>query len=65
MNTGTGSQLASLMEILPHQIAADGIVIVRTQKRAKLQESYGPLSVFDERIWGNMAVTFLRLKEND
>ena len=64
-NVGPGSQLASLMDVLPEQVAADGIVIVRTHKAVKLLESYGALAVFDERVWGNMAVTFLRLKEND
>ncbi len=63
--TDARSRLASLLEILCQQIADDGLVVVRTEKRINLLDSYGDLKIIDKRIWGSMAVTFLRLKKDD
>jgi 16S rRNA (guanine(966)-N(2))-methyltransferase RsmD len=59
-NVGADSALAGLLNILPGQIAADGLVVVRTQKRTHLLERYGELTVSDRRTWGKMAIHFLR-----
>ena len=62
---GSNSQLATLLELLPKQLASDGIVIVRTEKRVSLLDNYGQLTIIDRRQWGQMAVTFLRVENND
>jgi 16S rRNA (guanine(966)-N(2))-methyltransferase RsmD len=62
MEAGEKSRLAGLLSILPMQITEDGLVVVRTEKRVKLLDSYGPLHVIDNRVWGKMSVNFLSLK---
>ena len=53
------SQLAELLLILAEQVAADGLVIVRTEKGVNLLDGYGDLRKIDNRIWGRMSVNFL------
>ncbi|HAL44615.1 MAG: 16S rRNA (guanine(966)-N(2))-methyltransferase RsmD [Planctomycetes bacterium GWF2_42_9] len=62
MEAGERSRLAGLLTILPEQITEDGMVVVRTEKRVKLLDSYGPLRIIDNRVWGKMSVNFLSLK---
>ncbi len=64
-NIGEGSALAGLLVLLAEQLEQDGIVVVRTHKRTELLERYGELEIIERRVWGSMAVTFLRMKEND
>jgi len=64
-NSGEGSRLAGLLELLAEQLANDGLVIVRTEKRVNLLDSYGSLRIIDRRIWSSMAVAFLALRKDD
>jgi 16S rRNA (guanine(966)-N(2))-methyltransferase RsmD len=59
------SQLGKMMEILPDQLADDGIVVVRTQKRVELMGIYGQLKVIDRRVWGSMNIAILRKESYD
>ncbi|MDD5011248.1 MAG: hypothetical protein PHQ00_03915, partial [Phycisphaerae bacterium] len=63
--TDENSRLAGLLELLPQQITQDGLVVVRTEKKINLRDSYGSLRIIDKRIWSTMMVTFLALREND
>jgi len=63
--TNKKSRLAGLLELLPVQLADDGMVIVRTEKKVNLLDSYGDLRIIDKRIWSSMTVTFLALKKDD
>jgi len=60
--TAEGSLLAELLNILQGQLAPDGIVIVRTDRRTELLEQYGRLQIIEQRQWGTMAVTILQQK---
>jgi len=60
-DVGKGSPLSMLLTLLPSQIAADGLVVVRTHRRTFLLDSYGELRIIDRREWGNMAVTMLQV----
>ena len=62
---GKNSQLANLLGLLQEQLAADGLVMVRTEKMVSLLDKYGQLEIIDRRIWSGMAVTFLRVRNND
>ena len=59
------SQLGKLLQFLQGQLRMDGLVIVRTEKRVSLLDKYGQLEIIDRRIWSGMAVTFLRVENND
>ena len=58
--TNEGSPLSGLLNILDGQLAADGIVVVRTHKRTELLDRYGRLKIIERRRWGTMAVTILQ-----
>ena len=58
--TGVESRLGRLLLMLCDQVAGGAIVVVRTNKRADLLESYGTLNIMDRRQWGTMAVTLLQ-----
>jgi len=60
--TGEKSRLAGLMDVLPQQLAEDGLVVVRTEKMVKVLDSYGPLKIIDNRVWGKMSVNFFAMK---
>jgi 16S rRNA (guanine966-N2)-methyltransferase len=60
-----GSQLAGLMDVLSMQVKKDALVIVRTEKNIELLKKYSVFEVIDRRIWGTMAITFLKNFEND
>jgi 16S rRNA (guanine(966)-N(2))-methyltransferase RsmD len=57
--SGQNSRLAGLLEVLSEQIADDGLVVVRTEINVKLLKKYGALTTIDNRIWGNMSVSFM------
>ncbi|HBG78332.1 MAG TPA: hypothetical protein DDW84_05725 [Phycisphaerales bacterium] len=65
VDTGVKSQLAELLLISTQQVAADGLVIVRTEKGVNLLDGYGDLRIIDKRVWGRMSVNFLALRKND
>jgi 16S rRNA (guanine966-N2)-methyltransferase len=62
-DVGEASPLAGLMQILADQVAADVLVVVRTERRVALQDRYGCFSVTDRREYGKMALTFLEKSE--
>lgn len=59
------SRLGGLLNILCEQITSDGIVVVRTEKRVKILDSYGKLRIIDNRVWGKMSVNFLALENGE
>ena len=63
--TGEKSRLAELLKFLPAQITEDGLVVVRTEKKVNLLDSYGDLRIIDKRTWGGMSVSFMALKKDD
>ena len=64
-DAGENSSLSKLLDLLPLQLANDGIVLVRTHKAVNLLDGYGRLKVMDRRKWGNMAVNILRVTEDE
>jgi len=58
---GVGSPLSGLLDLLQEQVADDGLVVVRTSHRTSLSERYGRFGVIEQRQWGTMAVTILKL----
>ena len=62
-DVGENSDLGKMMDLLPEQLAEDGIVIVRTHKAVNLPDRFGRLKVIERRKWGNMAVNILRVTE--
>lgn len=63
--TSVNSQLGKLLGSLGGQLMPDGLVIVRTEKKVSLLDKYGQLEIIDRRTWSGMAVTFLRVENND
>ncbi len=59
-NVCAGSLLSGLLTLLPEQLAADGLVAVRTHKSTDLLEQYGRLRIIERRTWGSMAITILQ-----
>lgn len=55
-NSKEGTQVAKLLMLLNDQLATDGLVIVRTNKRSELDEQYGNLKLIDKRTWGTMGI---------
>jgi len=64
-DVGERSLLSGLMILLAEQLAEDGIVVVRTHKQTELLPRYGRFEIIDRRVWGTMAVTILRQKQDD
>jgi 16S rRNA G966 N2-methylase RsmD len=64
-DTSGDSQLGRLLSELGEQIKDDGIVVVRTSKRAVLLGEYGQLEVIDRRQWGTQAVVLLLRRGTD
>ena len=60
-DTGVGSPLSGLLDLLQEQVADDGLVVVRTERCITLLDGYGRLQVIERRQWGTMAVTILKL----
>jgi 16S rRNA (guanine966-N2)-methyltransferase len=63
--SGTNCRLAGLLTLLAEQITDDGLVIVRTEKKVNLLDSYGSLRIICRRVCSSMAVYFLGLKKDD
>jgi 16S rRNA (guanine966-N2)-methyltransferase len=59
-NVQTGSALGDLLVLLGGQVADNGIVVVRTERKVSLLEQYGRFRVIEMRQWGTMVVTILR-----
>jgi len=60
MESGAESRLADLMGVLGSQVADNGIVSVRTDKKVQLLSSYGKFEVIDRRTWGTMTICLFR-----
>jgi 16S rRNA G966 N2-methylase RsmD len=60
-----GSLLDGLLVLLERQLAAKGIVIVRTEEHTKLLERYGQLTIIEQRKWGTMTISILGRKKDD
>jgi 16S rRNA (guanine966-N2)-methyltransferase len=59
-NVGLESPLGRLLDLLGQQVSFDGIVVVRTNQRTELLDSYAGFEVIERRQWGTMAVTILK-----
>jgi len=65
-DTGEGSKLANLLELLCEQITDDGIIVVRTDTQTQLLDEYAKLRIIDTRRWGTMQISLLCMeKPND
>ncbi|HPD47155.1 MAG TPA: 16S rRNA (guanine(966)-N(2))-methyltransferase RsmD [Anaerohalosphaeraceae bacterium] len=61
-DTSSESPLGRLLVLLCEQVAAGGIVAVRTHERAELLDVYGGMRVIDRRRWGTMAIALLQVE---
>lgn len=65
-DTGEGSKLANLLELLCQQVTEDGIIVVRTDTQTQLLDEYAKLRIIDTRRWGTMQISLLCMeKPND
>jgi 16S rRNA (guanine966-N2)-methyltransferase len=65
-DTGEGSKLANLLELLCEQITEDALIVVRTDTTTQLLDEYAKLRIIDTRRWGTMQISLLRMeKPND
>ena len=60
MQTGKGSSLYKLLDMLSYQVVKDGFVVVRTQENIQLLQQYNRFTAIERRRWGTMAVTILK-----
>jgi len=60
MDVQAGSPLSGLLDSLGPRVAADAVIVVRTDQKVSLLEQYGELRIIDRRRWGTMAVTILQ-----
>jgi hypothetical protein len=60
---GPQSKLAGLLSLLPKQIKAGAIVVVRTEGDVSLLERYDELVMVERRQWGTMAITMFTLEQ--
>ncbi|MFQ6036482.1 MAG: 16S rRNA (guanine(966)-N(2))-methyltransferase RsmD [Sedimentisphaerales bacterium] len=60
-----GSALSGLLGILSRQVAPNGIVVVRTNRRSFLTPQYGRFKVIERRQWGTTAITILQGQVRD
>ena len=58
--SGEGSKVAALMELIAQQVKNEAIVILRTHEDAFTCDGYGALTAFDTRRWGTMKLVFYR-----
>jgi len=63
MDVSENSKLAGLFEILPEQVADEGLVVIGTKQGVDLLDNYGEFSVIDRRNWSTMNITFLKKNE--
>jgi 16S rRNA (guanine(966)-N(2))-methyltransferase RsmD len=59
-NVEANSSLGDLLVLLGGQVADNGIVVVRTERKVSLLDRYGQFQVIERRRWGTMVVTLLR-----
>lgn len=64
-DVGADSALGQVLGVICEQIVPRGLVVVRTQRDTQLLNRYSRLSVAERRQWGTMAITLLRLGNND
>jgi 16S rRNA (guanine(966)-N(2))-methyltransferase RsmD len=64
-DVGADSQLGHVLGVICEQIVPRGLIVVRTQRDTRLLNRYSRLTVTERRHWGTMAITFLRLSDND
>lgn len=62
-NSGEGSKVGQLMDLIGEQVNPGATVILRTHEDASTCERYGVLEEFDERTWGTMKLVFYRKTE--
>ncbi len=60
---GQDSALGGLLSSVSKQMALNGIVVVRTERRTELLNQYAQLEIIERRQWGTMAVTILGKKK--
>ena len=58
-NVRADSPLSGLLGLWVDQVAANGIIVVRTSKDVTLLDQYGQFAIAERREWGTMAVTIL------
>ena len=58
-NVRADSPLSGLLDLWVDQVAANGIIVVRTSKDVTLLDQYGQFAIAERREWGTMAVTIL------
>jgi len=58
-NVRADSPLSGLLGLWVDQVAANGIVVVRTAKDVTLLDQYGQFRIEERREWATMAVTIL------
>jgi 16S rRNA (guanine(966)-N(2))-methyltransferase RsmD len=58
--TGAGSPLYKLLDMLSYQVTQDGFVVVSTQENIQLLQQYNRFTAIERRQWGTMAVTILK-----
>jgi 16S rRNA (guanine966-N2)-methyltransferase len=63
-DVGEASSLAGLLRLLSGQTSEDVLVVVRTERKITLLDSYTGFSVTDRREYGKMALTFLQRSQN-
>ena len=62
---GSGSSLADLLRILENQVAARGVIVVRTRRDVALLDRYGRFRIADQRRWGTMSITLLQARTDE
>ena len=64
-DAGAGSSLAELLGILEDQVAAGGVLVIRTHRGVSLLDAYGSFHVIDRRRWGTMSIVLLQARANE
>jgi 16S rRNA (guanine966-N2)-methyltransferase len=64
-DVGVHSSLAELLQVLQGQVAARGVVVVRTHRRVTVLEDYGLFHAVDRRQWGTMSIVLLQAKADE
>jgi 16S rRNA (guanine966-N2)-methyltransferase len=60
MDVQAGSPLSGLLDSLGSRVAADAVIVVRTNRKVSLLEKYGEFRIIERRCWGTMTVTILQ-----
>jgi len=59
---GAGSLLDRLLGTLGHQVAEQGVAVVRTERGVTLLDAYGSFDVIDRREWGSMTLALYQVR---